>query len=81
MLGFFVPMAGTADRTDAPAAGLDGFVMPAGGNAKTRALYLTKMVRVAWQAKFEKDGDFGGHTDGVNAQFVRDYVAPLILRN
>jgi pimeloyl-ACP methyl ester carboxylesterase len=81
VLGFLVPMSGTADRTEAPAAGLDGFLLPPGANAQTRALYLTRLARVAWQAKFEKDGDFGGHTDGVNARFVRDYVAPLILRD
>jgi pimeloyl-ACP methyl ester carboxylesterase len=81
VLGFLVPMSGTADRTDAPAAGRDGFVMPPGAGAQTRALYLTRVARIAWQAKFEKDGDFGGHTDGVNAPFVRDYVAPLIMRD
>jgi pimeloyl-ACP methyl ester carboxylesterase len=81
VLGFLVPMSGTADRTDAPAAGLDGFVMPPGANAQTRRLYLTKVVRIAWKAKYERDGDYGGHTGGVNASFVRDYVAPLIMRD
>jgi hypothetical protein len=81
VLGFLVPMSGTADRTDAPAAGRDGFVLPPGASAQTRALYLTKVVRVAWQTKYEKDGDFGGHTDGVHGPFVRDYVAPLIMRD
>lgn len=81
VLGFLVPISGTADRTDAPAAGLDGFVMPPDANAHTRALYLTKVVRIAWRAKYEKDGDYGGHTNAVNAPFVRDYVAPLIMRD
>jgi len=81
VLGFLVPMSGTADRTNAPAAGIDGFVLPPNANAQTRQLYLSKVVRIAWQTKYEKDGDFGGHTDGVNAPFVRDYVAPLIMRD
>jgi hypothetical protein len=81
VLGFLVPMSGTADRSNAPAAGLDGFVLPPGANAQTRALYLTKVARIAWQAKYEKDGDFGGHTDGIHGPFVRDYVAPLVMRD
>lgn len=81
VLGFLVPMAGTADRTEAPAAGIDGFLIPPGATAQTRRLYLSKVARIAWKAEFEKDEDYGGHTDGVNAPFVRDYVAPLIMRD
>jgi hypothetical protein len=42
---------------------------------------MTKVVRIAWQTKFARDMDFGGHTDAVHPQFVRDYIAPLIMRD
>ncbi len=81
VLGFLVPMAGTADRTDAPSAGLDGFILPAGATPATRSLYLTKVMRIAWRTQFERDGDWGGHTDAVHPAFVRDYISPLIIRD
>jgi pimeloyl-ACP methyl ester carboxylesterase len=81
VLRFLVPILGTADRTSAPAAGLEGFVMPNGAGVRTRRLYLTKVVRIAWKAEYERDGDYGGHLAGVNPAFVRDYVAPLIMRD
>jgi pimeloyl-ACP methyl ester carboxylesterase len=82
VLGFLVPFAGTADRQAGsdPSAGLHGFHMPAGAGPQTRTLY-SKVVNIAWRKEFEKDGDYGGHTDAVNAKFVEHHIAPLILKD
>jgi pimeloyl-ACP methyl ester carboxylesterase len=80
VLKFAVPLAGTADREsgNVASAGLDGFVVPAGASAQTRRLYA-KITNVAWRASFEKDGDWGGHTDTTQPRFVRDHIAPIVL--
>jgi len=81
ILNFAVPALGTADRQsgDVPSAGLNGFVMPAGASPETRRLY-SKVTNVAWRASFEKDGDWGGHTDTTQPRFVRDYIAPIVMQ-
>lgn len=81
VLSFAVPMAGTADRQsgDDPSAGLDGFVLPAGASQTTRRLY-SKVTNIAWRSDFEKDGDWGGHTDTTQPRFVRDHIAPLVMQ-
>lgn len=79
VLRFLVPSAGSADRVDAGErlAGLRGFMMPARATPETRQLYA-KVKRVPWTREFERDGNYGGHTDAVNAAFVRDHIAPLL---
>src|SRR5580698_4243566 len=78
MLGFLMPLSGTADRKfDDPGAGITGFVLPAGATAETRQLYAEKIVTIPWTAKLEKDSDFGRHFDNVKMEFIRDHVAPL----
>jgi hypothetical protein len=74
-------MAGTADRQtgDHLSAGLHWFRMPPGASRETRRLY-GKVTNVAWRKEFEKDGDYGGHTDTVNAVFVKHHIAPLIMQ-
>lgn len=81
ILNYAVPALGTADRQsgDVPAAGLNGFYMPPGATQETRRLY-SKVTNITWRASFEKDGDWGGHTDTTYPKFVRDYIAPLILQ-
>lgn len=80
MLGFLVPTSGTADRKFGEvAAGLKGFVMPNGATADTRRLYAEKIVTIPWTEQFERDGNYGGHLDNVNKEFVRDHVAPLVM--
>jgi pimeloyl-ACP methyl ester carboxylesterase len=83
VLKFMVPMVGTADRQDGtvPSAGLEGFQLPRGASAETRRLYSSKIVRIAWTPAFERYGYVGGHTDVVNAQFVRAYIAPLVIKS
>jgi len=78
VLAFLVPMAGTADRTNAPSAGLRGFQMPVRASAETRNQYA-KVANIHWRPEFERYGDFGGHTDALKAPFVQEYMAPLIM--
>lgn len=79
VLGVAVSVAGTADRQfcGACSAGLKGFHLPASGGAETKQLY-GKITNIDWRPEFAKDGNYGGHTDAVNANFVRDYIAPLL---
>lgn len=81
ILNYAVPALGTADRQsgEVPAAGLNGFYLPPGATQETRRLY-SKVTNIGWRASFEKDGDWGGHTDTTYPKFVRDYIAPLILQ-
>jgi hypothetical protein len=81
VLNFAVPMAGTADREagTVPSAGLNGFSMPAGASQQTRRQY-SKITNIAWRSSFEKDGDWGGHTDTTHPRFVHDYIAPLVMQ-
>lgn len=80
VLGFLVPNSGTADRKfGEAAAGLRGFVMPNGATAETRRLYAERLVTIPWTEQFERAGNYGGHLDNVNKEFVRDHVAPLIM--
>ena len=60
-------------------AGLSGFIVPPGASEETRRLYAQKIMTIAWTPEFEKAGNFGHHLDNVNEQFVRDYIAPLIV--
>jgi len=80
VLGFLVPMSGTADRGSGPAdtIGRQGPRMPASASPETRQQYA-KVVEIPWTPKFEQYGDHGGHLDTVNARFVEAVVAPLVL--
>jgi hypothetical protein len=48
---------------------------------KYRRLYAEKVVAIAWTKELERDGDYGKHFDNVTMEFIRDHVAPLIMRN
>lgn len=79
VLGFLVPIAGTADRAggEVPSAGLRGFQMPASASEETRRLY-GKIVTVPWRPEFARFGYKGGHTDVLNKKFVAAYIAPRL---
>lgn len=79
VLGFLIPLTGTAGHEPGEPAGLGGFNLPLGATAETRRLYAEKVVTIRWTQDFERAGNYGGHLDNVNAQFVRDHVAPLIM--
>lgn len=78
VLAFAVRVAGTADRTESPSAGLRGFRMPYRASADTRTQYA-KVVNIQWKPEFMMAGNLGGHTDAVKAPFVQQYVAPLVM--
>lgn len=80
VLGFLVPMSGTADRVSGPAdtIGNQGPKMPANATPETRRQYA-KVVEIPWTPKFEQYGNQGGHLDTVNARFIEAVVAPLVL--
>ncbi len=79
VLRFLVPIGGTADRTSSKSAGLTGFRAPSNPSAETHRQYQ-KVSQVPWRKEFESKGNYGGHTDSVNAKFVQAYVAPLLIR-
>jgi pimeloyl-ACP methyl ester carboxylesterase len=81
VLGFLVPMAGTADREggDVPSAGLRGFRFPIRGSTDTRQLYA-KVVTIPWRPEFAKLGYVGGHTDVLSAPFVAAYITPHLIK-
>lgn len=79
VLGVAVAVAGTADRQfcGACSAGLRGFHLPPNASDETKRLYA-KIENVTWRPEFARAGNLGGHTDAVNATFVRQYIAPLL---
>jgi pimeloyl-ACP methyl ester carboxylesterase len=79
VLGLLMAATGTADRQPGSAAGITGFIMPAGATAETRKLYAEKLVTITWTKEFERVGNFGHHLDNVNKDFIRTYVAPLVM--
>lgn len=81
MLGTLMPLSGTADRKfHDPGAGIKGFVLPAGASAATRRLYANKIVTIPYNEDFRKDKNSGHHFDNVKKEFIRDHVAPLLLK-
>lgn len=80
MLGTLMPLSGTADRKyHDEGAGIHGFSLPAGAGAQTLKLYADRLVTIPYSKEFGKDGDHGHHFDNVKKDFIRDYVAPLIM--
>lgn len=81
VLSMLVPLAGTADRErcGACSAGLLGFHWPPQADPHRAQLY-SRLENIDWRPEFAAAGHFGGHTDAVNASFVRAYVAPLVTR-
>jgi hypothetical protein len=79
VLGLLMAATGTSDRQLGSAAGITGFVMPANATEETRRLYAERLVTIAWSKDFERVGNAGHHLDNVNKDFVRTYVAPLVM--
>jgi hypothetical protein len=80
VLGFLVPMAGTADRAggEVAAAGLRGFRVPYAASPETRRQYA-KVVTIPWRPEFAELGYAGGHTDVLSPRFVAAYMAPRLV--
>ncbi len=81
VLGFLVPMSGTADRASGSvaAAGLRGFRMPYSASADTRRLYA-KVVTIPWRPEYSKLGYSGGHTGALSSRFVAAHIAPRLTK-
>lgn len=71
---------GTVDRSagDEGIAGLDGFQMPASKGPDTERQYQ-KVHNVPYRTDFAYSGYEGEHTDATQKEFVRDFLAPVVL--
>jgi pimeloyl-ACP methyl ester carboxylesterase len=76
-----VPGTGSADRkfVGDDVIGVHGCHMPPGASSATRRLY-SKVHLMAWDPSWERDGEYGGHTDSTKPRFVADHIAPLLIR-
>jgi hypothetical protein len=81
VLGYLVPIAGTADRESGAvaSAGLRGFRTPRSALPETRCQYA-KVVTIPWRPEFAQFGYTGRHTDVLNRRFVAAYIAPRIVK-
>ncbi|MEK6643341.1 MAG: hypothetical protein AABZ08_05480 [Planctomycetota bacterium] len=73
---------GTVDRSagDEGIAGMEGFRLPRHKGADSERQYA-KIRNVPYRTEFASVGYDGGHTDTTTREFVRDYLAPVILNN
>jgi len=82
VLSILATIGGAADRQTCAAcsAGLRGFHLPPNSTDRTRRAYY-KMINIDWRPEFKASGHAGGHTDSVNAGFIRAHVAPLLIQD
>lgn len=73
---------GTVDRRDAAdgVAGLEGFRPPPQPGPDTEVQY-TKLDNIAYREEFSLSGYDGGHIDCTKRDFIREYLAPVLLGN
>lgn len=73
---------GTVDRAPAEegVAGLRGFRLPPVPGPDTEREY-SKVHNVPWRIDFSDAGFDGGHIDCTSREFVREYIAPVIMGN
>ena len=80
MVGDLMKFTGTTDRKrHDEGADIHGFVLPEGATDETRKLYAEKIVTIPWSEEMTVDGDSGHHFANVKMEFIRDYVAPLLI--
>jgi len=75
-----VKYTGTVDRSPAEEgiAGLEGFQMPPLPSSDTLGQYA-KLHNIPYRAEFADVGYTGKHTDTVRRDFIRAYIAPVLL--
>lgn len=80
ILDKLVSRIGTVDRApgDEGIAGMIGFRYPENPSPQTEREYQ-KLHNVAWRYDFADTGYEGGHTDATKRDFVRRYIAPVLL--
>jgi hypothetical protein len=73
---------GTVDRSSAAegVAGLEGFRAPPRPGPDAEMQYL-KLHNVAHRPEFTDSGYKGGHIDSTSKEFIRSYVAPVLMGN
>lgn len=74
ILGAGTRLLGTIDGVRSESAGMVGFEMPPGADARQ---YL-KLVPVPYRAEFMRKGNLGDHLGPMMTPFARDVVAPLV---
>lgn len=80
-LGVGTSLFGTVDRRHGPAAGAVGFKQPDGLGAEDERLYGQKLHQVKYFGRMARSGHSGSHTGWASSRFVRDWLAPLVLRS
>lgn len=80
ILDKLVSRIGTVDRAsgDEGIAGMIGFRYPENPSPQTEREYQ-KLRNIAWRYDFAEAGYEGGHTDATKRDFVRRYIAPVLL--
>lgn len=79
-LGLGTRFFGTVDRRYGSAAGAVGFKEPAGLDEAERRFYREKLHQVKYSRQMARSGHPGTHTGWANSRFVRDWLAPLVLK-
>ena len=71
---------GTMDRSSAEegVAGLEGFRLPAHKGPDTERQYA-KLHNVPYRYEFSEYGYEGGHTDSTRRDFIREFIAPVVM--
>ena len=80
ILNVFVPMTGSADRryVGTDLVGICGFHPLRQADESVRDQYK-KIRTISWHQEFTEVGDYGGHTDTTNPQFVKKYLVPIVV--
>lgn len=68
LLGVGTTVFGNVDGVRGPSAGLAGFDKS-----------YSKLIQIPWSKEMESAGNYGGHVDSTNPEFVKEYVAPWII--
>lgn len=71
---------GSIDRYPGPSAGAVGFRVPDYLVPEDRRLYADKVRQVEWDRRLRNSGARGDHFSWTSPRFVREQIAPTILR-
>jgi pimeloyl-ACP methyl ester carboxylesterase len=82
ILRYMLPLAGSVDGQlwQPRPAGRYGFALPGRADHEMLDLYRRKLRNRRYRDVYERFGYGGGHTDSVNARFIRHVVAELLRR-
>jgi hypothetical protein len=77
-----VPISGTVDRKFGVTriAGVYGFSPPPGANELTRDMYRRLVRNRPWKPIYREYGYWGLHGDATSLPFIREVVAPLLMK-